>query len=569
MPVEHHMLLEDGVSGLSESLGSYKSGGLRGRFRLQRAKYKTWKKRIFTKFAYRAKTLPVASGIHRALLRMQMVLSQLIHFLARIFLLVVIFASRLFSLVFTPVRRLAHAIARVLQENAPTILKTRTKIRYAPLARIPAIALILAGTIAVLSACYFGLGLEVYVDGEPIGFVETQQDVTSVVQTVENRAAYYLGRPYNLNVDIRYKLRLMDRKQMVNSTALESMLFDKVSEVSLLSVLKVNGEIVGANESKTALEIVLNEILKAYGSASENTRTEFVQDVEIAEMPASNSMIKSADEMKAMLLGDTVRAVTYTVKEGDTANNIAGYYGTSLSRFLELNPEIDFSALTPGRELSVQVAQPMVSVKQIKRISYTEAIPFKTTIQKTDTLYKNNKKTVTAGVNGQKQITADVVMINGRETQREIISAEILSEPIDEVIQVGTKDPPPKSPTGTFMYPYKGMLTSNYGYRGREFHTGIDLAGPVGSRIVAADGGKVVFAGWKGNYGKCVIISHGNGLQTLYAHCSSLVVTVGQKVGKGELIAKVGSTGRSTGPHCHFEVRVNGKHVSPWKYLKR
>jgi murein DD-endopeptidase MepM/ murein hydrolase activator NlpD len=115
--------------------------------------------------------------------------------------------------------------------------------------------------------------------------------------------------------------------------------------------------------------------------------------------------------------------------------------------------------------------------------------------------------------------------------------------------------------------PYAGLITSRYGYRGREFHTGVDLAGPIGSPIVAADGGTVSFAGYHGSYGKCIIIDHGNGIQTLYGHCSKLLVTKGEKVSKGELIAKVGSTGRSTGPHCHFEVRVNGNDVNPMRYI--
>ncbi|MBQ9926293.1 MAG: M23 family metallopeptidase, partial [Clostridia bacterium] len=83
----------------------------------------------------------------------------------------------------------------------------------------------------------------------------------------------------------------------------------------------------------------------------------------------------------------------------------------------------------------------------------------------------------------------------------------------------------------------------------------------------ASDGGRVTYAGWKGNYGYCVFIDHGNGYTTVYAHCSKLLVKVGQSVAKGETIAKVGSTGRSTGPHLHFEIRVNGKHQNPLNYI--
>ena len=155
------------------------------------------------------------------------------------------------------------------------------------------------------------------------------------------------------------------------------------------------------------------------------------------------------------------------------------------------------------------------------------------------------------------------------EVERTVVNRAITLEPVTQVILVGTQPPPPKSATGTYIRPFAaGRTTSNFGYRGREFHTGIDFAGPVGSTIVAADGGTVTFAGWMGGYGNSVIISHGGGIETVYAHCSALLVTKGQKVAQGEEIAKVGSTGRSTGPHCHFEVRLNGETVNPWGYIR-
>ncbi|MDD3570484.1 MAG: M23 family metallopeptidase [Lachnospiraceae bacterium] len=102
---------------------------------------------------------------------------------------------------------------------------------------------------------------------------------------------------------------------------------------------------------------------------------------------------------------------------------------------------------------------------------------------------------------------------------------------------------------------------------GYEFHTGYDIPAPYGSNIVAAEAGTVITASYVRGYGYTVIINHGNGLTTLYGHNSSLVVSVGQTVTRGQVIAKAGSTGNSTGNHCHFEVRVNGSHVSPKGYL--
>lgn len=99
-------------------------------------------------------------------------------------------------------------------------------------------------------------------------------------------------------------------------------------------------------------------------------------------------------------------------------------------------------------------------------------------------------------------------------------------------------------------------------------HYGIDIASKTGTPIYAADGGKVVYAGYKGNYGYLVEIDHGNGFKTRYAHCSKILVKVGDKVYKGQHIANVGNTGRSTGPHLHFEVLKNGKNQNPANYVR-
>lgn len=115
--------------------------------------------------------------------------------------------------------------------------------------------------------------------------------------------------------------------------------------------------------------------------------------------------------------------------------------------------------------------------------------------------------------------------------------------------------------------PVSGVLTSRYGYRWGRTHTGIDIGASTGTKIKAAASGTVVFSGWKGSLGKLVVISHGNGVQTYYAHCSSLLVSSGETVSAGQTIAKVGSTGRSTGSHLHFEIRVNGSAINPQGYV--
>lgn len=142
----------------------------------------------------------------------------------------------------------------------------------------------------------------------------------------------------------------------------------------------------------------------------------------------------------------------------------------------------------------------------------------------------------------------------------------------------GDTTPPENEGAMTWPVPYSNTyISSNYGYRSdpfsgkRRFHKGVDITLPAaeGKRIVAAQGGKVIFRGWDSAYGNYIIIDHGGGLSTLYAHCSSFAVSNGATVNKGDTIAYIGSTGYSTGPHLHFEVRVNGARVNPMNYITK
>ncbi|HEV8354389.1 MAG TPA: peptidoglycan DD-metalloendopeptidase family protein [bacterium] len=129
--------------------------------------------------------------------------------------------------------------------------------------------------------------------------------------------------------------------------------------------------------------------------------------------------------------------------------------------------------------------------------------------------------------------------------------------------------PLPGRRVGRFLLPARGVLTSGFGYRRhpifriRRMHTGIDIAAPRGTPVMAAADGAVLYTGWFGGYGKIVVLDHGGGVSTLYGHLSAILVPTGVRVRRGQVIGRVGSTGYSTGPHVHFEVRINGRPVDP------
>ena len=177
------------------------------------------------------------------------------------------------------------------------------------------------------------------------------------------------------------------------------------------------------------------------------------------------------------------------------------------------------------------------------------------------TKYLGYEKVKTAGKNGVRQVTAEVVTVDGVEQSRTVLSAKVTQEPV----------------TGRFIWPVPGYtnIYSPYGYRWGKLHAGIDISqnGIKGAAIVAADGGRVVEANstssWGQGYGYYVVIDHGGGYRTRYAHCGKITVKVGQKVAQGQLIGYVGNTGNSQGYHLHFEVLVNGSSTNPVPYLKK
>jgi murein DD-endopeptidase MepM/ murein hydrolase activator NlpD len=155
--------------------------------------------------------------------------------------------------------------------------------------------------------------------------------------------------------------------------------------------------------------------------------------------------------------------------------------------------------------------------------------------------------------------------IQSKSLEKQILAMETKS--------VSGSSKPMQKGTGTMAMPLRAKVTSPFGwrthpiFRRKKFHTGIDLAGPVRSPIRASDSGHVLFTGWYGGYGKVVIVSHGNNFSTLYAHLSSFAVSKGANISKGDIVGYEGATGFATGPHLHFEVRVEGKPHNPLNFV--
>lgn len=407
----------------------------------------------------------------------------------------------------------------------------------------------------------------VTVDGAEWGAVSSIAEFEAIVEDVESQVSDILGEEYTLTNEMTCTRVLTKRDSLVFASLLEPRLFSKVSAVTRSYVLTVDGQVIGIGD-KPELTKLLDEVSAAY--VTENTVEVYSsEDVEITYQAVASDTQQDLTAMLELLTANTVGETTYTAVEGDTYSTIAAANDMTLDELYTLNPDIDSSSelLHEGDVLTVSRAIPYLSVYTVDTETYTQSISYSTEQVEDSSMYVGDTKVITAGVDGVAQVTADVTYLNGYEESREVTDTVTVTEPVTQVVAVGTKEKPKTSASGTFSWPLSGTVSSKFGARSGSTHKGIDICAAYGTIISAADGGTVTYAGYSGSYGYLVIIDHGNGYQTYYTHCSSLLVSVGTKVYKGQSIAKVGATGNASGNHCHFEIRLNGTAVNPLNYL--
>ena len=294
------------------------------------------------------------------------------------------------------------------------------------------------------------------------------------------------------------------------------------------SGLYIDGKLIGATADANALNAALDKVLADYKEGyDDETTTEFANEVVV------KSGRFSADEI--MTVDDIIAAAE-------------GKFSIALSTDIVYKRSIDYSVKT----------------------------------EYDDSEYSSYKKVKTEGKDGEEEVTIRTTFVDGMQTDAVETETKVIKKAVDEVVIRGSKDgvveeettksSSDSSPSGSFSWPvpYTHNITSLYEWRWGRMHWGIDIAdgGVYGQPIIASDGGTVIQAGDNGNgYGNYVIIDHGNGYQTLYGHCSSVAVSNGQQVAKGDTIAYVGSTGNSTGPHLHFEVIYNSNKLNPLNFV--
>ncbi|WFD10252.1 LysM peptidoglycan-binding domain-containing M23 family metallopeptidase [Tepidibacter hydrothermalis] len=425
-------------------------------------------------------------------------------------------------------------------------------------------------TIMTCSVIYFAtLSYEVSIDGKNVGIVESKKDVYELIEKKKS----YIKKEFKKDVKIDQEIVFTKCRVGKDKITSKEQFNENLNEVIDLTIrafaINIQGKDIVYVKDKKSAEKVLKTIKDEHKEGIEGIKDiSFIEKVKLVEKDIKISKLKSEASAYDYLLTGTDDIQKYIVKDGDNLWNISRKYNLSMDDIEKANPGIDIEKLDIDQEINITVPKSYLNIKVTSVASYDEKIPYDTVYEETASLYKGDKKVKIEGKEGSKKVVAEVTRINGQVDSKNILKEEIVEDAEDKIVLKGTKKKPTYIASGAFSNPTRGRMSSPFGRRWGKTHTGIDIAAPKGTPIKASDGGTVIFSGTQNGYGKLIIIDHKNGYKTYYGHCSSLVAKKGQKVAKGDVVAKVGSTGRSTGNHLHFEVRKNNVPLNPTKYVR-
>ena len=410
-------------------------------------------------------------------------------------------------------------------------------------------------------------------NGRVLGYVKSQNDVVNVLKVAGNKLSSsnkaHIKFTANDNIKMN-KVSVFNRDMDTPDQVVNKLTYMTDIEVSAVAICQ-DGKLMTIVENKQAADDVIKRIKESYQTPNEGmkiTKTDFETPVDTKEVQVMLTSVGSkGDALHDLTEGGTIE-IRHIVNEGETVNSIAKEFNVSPSDIKDMETGETVSKAESGSRVRIQKKIDPLKVITIEKGTTTETIPFETEEKQSADLYKDETYVQQEGADGRQAITGTITKENGKEIKRDISKKEVIKEPVKKIVLIGTKERPKTDPTGTFATPIRGAsITSEFGARWGRMHEGIDYGAATGTPIYASDGGTVTLAGVYGGYGNCVEIKHSGGYSTRYGHMSRFAVSQGEKVYQGQVIGYVGNTGRSTGSHLHFEVRLNGVAQNPRNYV--
>lgn len=432
-----------------------------------------------------------------------------------------------------------------------------------------------AAVVAVLSVFTLNTSYSLEIDGNVVGQVASKSVVTEAMNEAQEaaEAAYGLDVVAAYNT-VEVKAVHNFSKDTMTDEEVALVINEQVDWVAAGATLNVNnGEykftVATVEDGQAVLDKLKESALANQGDATIKS-VEFLEDVTLESGNVKIGDVQTPAEIVATVQAGKEAIKTHTVAKGESFWTVAKNHGVTVSELQKLNPDVNPDRLKIGQVLNLTWLEPLINVVVVKEVTVEESIAYATEYKETANLYRGETQVVKKGTNGKKMVTYEVKETSGAVVEKTTLNEIVISEPVSAVVNKGTKAVAlsSRSGDGILNWPMSGKITSPYGTRSSGFHSGIDIGGKIGRGVYAAAGGKVVLSSWYYAYGNCILIDHGNGMKTRYAHLSAYKVKVGDTVERGQLIGLCGNTGRSTGPHLHFEVIVNGSTKNPINYLK-
>ena len=413
--------------------------------------------------------------------------------------------------------------------------------------------------------------VDIYVGQDKIGAARDEGEVMAAVEEIKKD----LSKTYDMEIAFTNKISFKEthlKDELL--TPIEDLKSSMKSGMGFMVygyVLSADGNDLGALKTKEDMEMLIEKIKEPFAASMEDGEVlkniRIIEDIGIDKKKIAFDKIKETDSFYQYLLTGSEEIKIHTIEAGESFWTIAEMHDMSVEDLIAANPDKNPELVQIGDEIKLILPKPLLNVETTSERQYDKQLDFERKVEYDKEKYNTYQEVKVAGENGSSSILESRIRKNGAIVEEEILKEEITKKPVAEIITKGTIEPPKTMATGEFLRPTRGRVSSPYGMRNGRMHRGLDIASGTGTSIKAADGGKVVYVGYRGAYGKMIEIDHENGYRTRYAHNSSLLVEVGERVYKGQEISKMGSTGRSTGSHLHFEVIKSGDNQNPSNYV--
>lgn len=434
----------------------------------------------------------------------------------------------------------------------------------------------LVGIIKYGSSLEYGIAVEY--NGKELGIISAETEFETAEKDVQQRISYSANEQA-IDLSAKFSLRIISSEdKFVSSSQLaDKMLAASDEELTEAYGIYIDGNFIGAVRDKNEIQSALDDRLLNYDVDGIVRDVSYVNKIEYTQGIYLLSSVKDQKETIELLTSQKEKKHAYVVQEDDTIVSVLQKYGMDLDEFNSLNPSAE-NGIKSGQILNVIERESYLPIKYIKETENLSFIDYETVEVETSSLNVGIRSIIVKGERGEKKSKFEVTYVDGKESSRKVLSSVITKNPVIETIGVGTYSAMPDNPqtvylgsplmgSGEMSWPVDGGWISDPFISDRN-HKGLDIAANEGSEIYAAQEGTIVAAGWNsGGYGNVVMIEHDNGYATVYAHMLYVYAVEGQYVSRGQLIGFVGTTGDSTGNHCHFEVRYQGVCLDPTTFL--